>query len=127
MLSGKDKSNLGQLGERTAEAFLRRLGYHILARNYRCPLGELDLVVRDGGTLVFVEVRSHTGVAFGDPLESVTLRKQRQVAKAAMHYVMVHRLEAQAMRFDVIGLCWKHGTPSFSHVKSAFELPAKGW
>ncbi len=127
MLLGKDKRDLGRLGERTAEAFLRRLGYHILVRNYRCPRGELDLVVRDGATLVFVEVRSHTGIAFGDPLESVTLRKQRQIAKAALHYVMMHRLEEQAMRFDVIGLCWKDGIPSFSHVKAAFELPAKGW
>ncbi|MBI3250021.1 MAG: YraN family protein [Deltaproteobacteria bacterium] len=127
MRSGEAKRDLGRLGEQTAEAFLCAQRYRVIARNYRCRLGEIDLVVRDGPTLVFVEVRSQTGQAFGDPLESVTLRKQRQIAKAAVHYVVAHRLEEQPMRFDVIGIRWVEGHPHFSHVKAAFELPAKGW
>lgn len=127
MRTGEEKRDLGRLGEQMAEAFLCARQYRMIARNYRCPLGEIDLVVRDGPTLVFVEVRSQTGQAFGDPLESVTLRKQRQIAKAAAHYVMAHRLEEQPMRFDVIGIRWIDGMPHFSHVKAAFDLPAKWW
>ncbi|HXG19868.1 MAG TPA: YraN family protein [Methylomirabilota bacterium] len=123
-----EKRDLGQHGERAAERFLSARGYTIVARNYRCAWGEVDLIVRDREALVFVEVRTHTGSTFGDPLESVTRRKQRQIAKAAMHYVMRHHIKNEPLRFDVIGICWQDdGTPQLSHVKGAFELPGARW
>jgi putative endonuclease len=123
-----EKRDLGQHGERTAERFLSAHGCIIVARNYRCAWGEVDLIVRDCETLVFVEVRTHTGPVFGDPLESVTRRKQHQIVKAATHYVMQHHIDNQPMRFDVIGIRWQDdGTPQVSHVKGAFELPGARW
>ncbi len=124
MRTGVDKHDLGRLGEDLAERFLRARCCVIVARNYRCAYGEIDLVVEDHHTLVFVEVRSHTSPLFGDPLESVTLRKQRQIAKAASHYVLRHRIENRPLRFDVIGIQWRDGVPHLTHIPGAFEWPA---
>ena len=122
-----EKRNLGRQGEQAAEQFLRARGYVLVARNYRCSFGEIDLVVRDRDTLVFVEVRTQSGPTFGSPLESVTQRKQRQIAKAAQHYVVRHRIENQALRFDVIGISWNTATPEIVHVRGAFDLPSIRW
>jgi putative endonuclease len=123
MRTGKDKLDLGQQGERIAEEFLRERHYTVITRNYRCVLGEIDLIVQDRDTLVFVEVRSQTGSDFGDPLESVTRRKQRQIAKAALHYVTHQRVENRPLRFDVIGIRWDEEGPRVLHVKDAFDFP----
>jgi putative endonuclease len=117
------RRDLGQRSERVAETFLQGQHYAIIARNYRCALGEIDLIAQDRDTLVFVEVRSHTGERFGDPLESVTFRKQRQIAKAALDYVMRQRVANRPLRFDVIGIRWEGNTPQVSHVKNAFDCP----
>lgn len=114
---------LGRQGEQEAEQFLRAQGYAIVAKNYRSPLGEIDLVAIDRTTIVFVEVRTHTGSAFGDPLESVTLRKQRQIAKNALYYLSRHRLHERAARFDVIGIQWHGERAQLTHIKGAFDLP----
>jgi putative endonuclease len=127
MRTGMEKRDLGRHGEQAAEQFLRAQGYEIVARNYRCSYGEIDLVARDRDTLVFVEVRTQSGPMFGDPLESVTRRKQRQIAKAAWHYVVRHRVEDQPLRFDVIGISWNNAAPQIVHVKGAFELPGSRW
>ena len=124
MRTGMEKRDLGRQGELEAERFLLTQGYEILARNYRCLAGELDLVARDHDTLVFVEVRTQSGPTFGDPLESVTFRKQRQVIKVAMHYTTRYRLMHHPVRFDVIGINWAHAKPLITHVKGAFELPS---
>lgn len=124
MRTGREKRDLGRQGEQAAEQFLRAQGYVLLARNYRCAYGEIDLVVRDRDTLVFVEVRTQSGPTFGDPLESVTQRKQRQIAKAAMHYVVRQRVANHPLRFDVIGIVWNKLAPQIVHVKGAFELPS---
>lgn len=119
-----ERRDLGRQGEQMAEQFLRARGYVLVARNYRCAYGEIDLVVRDRDTLVFVEVRTQSGPTFGDPLESVTQRKQRQIVKAALHYVVRHRVENHPLRFDVIGISWNNAAPQIVHVKEAFELPS---
>lgn len=113
----------GQQGEQEAEKFLIAQRYGILAKNYRSPFGEIDLIALDRSTIVFVEVRTHTGEVFGDPLESVNLRKQRQVAKTALHYLSRHRLFDREARFDVIGIRWQEGKPYLTHIKGAFDLP----
>jgi putative endonuclease len=117
------RRDLGQRSERAAEAFLQGQRYTIIARNYRCAVGEIDLIAQDRDTLVFVEVRSHTGERFGDPLESVTLRKQRQIAKTALYYVMRQGMTNRPLRFDVIGICWEGDLPRVSHVQNAFDCP----
>jgi len=117
------RRELGQQGEREAERFLRAQGYTIIVKNYRSRFGEIDLVALDRQTIVFVEVRTHTGEVLGDPLESVNLRKQRQIAKTALDYLLRHRLHDRAARFDVIGIRWQGEAARLTHIREAFELP----
>ena len=116
----------GRHGEKAAEEFLCAQGYTILVRNYRVSFGEIDIIAMDRQTLVFVEVRTHSGDIFGDPLESVNLRKQRQIAKAALHYLSRNGSLEREARFDVVGICWEDGQARISHVKNAFESP-RSW
>jgi putative endonuclease len=123
MQAGKGRRELGQRGEQEAEEFLRTQHYAIVAKNYRSPFGEIDLIALDRHTLVFVEVRSQTGTTSGDPLESVNTRKQRQVAKTAQHYLSRYGLHDREARFDVIGIRWEEGKAQLTHIKGAFDLP----
>src|SRR5262245_54179927 len=98
------RGELGRRGESVAEAFLRARDYTIVARNYRCRAGEIDLVALDGPLLVFVEVRSRRGTMAGTPLESVDLRKQGQVVRAARYFLASRGWGERDARFDVIGV-----------------------
>lgn len=99
-----ERATVGARGERLALRFLRRRGYRLVARNFRCPEGELDLVVRRGTTLVIVEVRTVTQTFLGSPLESVTARKRARVARAARRWVELHRPSCGGIRFDLVGI-----------------------
>ena len=113
---------LGRAGEAAAEDYLRQLGYTVIARNYRCRSGEVDLVATDDTTLVFVEVKTRSGKTFGSPLEAVDARKQRRLAAAAQHFLVTQRCGGRLARFDVIGVLWRGGVPELEHVPNAFEL-----
>jgi putative endonuclease len=114
---------LGAEGERAAEKYLRRQKYTILERNYRCPLGEIDLIALDGKTVVFVEVKTRTGERHGSPLEAVDARKQRQIARVAQSFLLRHRLQNRDARFDVVGVSWDGTRPVCELVRNAFDLP----
>lgn len=102
---------------------MRRQRYVILARNYRCRFGEVDLIALDRGILVFVEVKSRQHDSAVSPFEVVNERKQRQIVRAAQHYVQRHRLESRVARFDVVGV-WRDGEAmACEHIKDAFVLP----
>jgi putative endonuclease len=119
---GDDRRILGEEGERAAEKHLRRYRYTILERNYRCPLGEIDLIALDGETVVFVEVKTRRGAGHGSPLEAVDARKQRQIARVAQSFLLRHRLQDRAARFDVVGV-WRDGAGIVCElVRNAFEL-----
>lgn len=105
-----------------AERFLRDLHYRIVARNFRCRAGEIDLVALDGPVLVFVEVRSRRGTTAGTPLESVDGRKQAQVARVARHFLAARGLSERDARFDVVGIRFDQDPPAVEHVQSAFEV-----
>ena len=105
-----------------AEEFLRTRRYTIVARNYRCRAGEIDLVALDGPVIVFVEVRSRSGAAFGTPLESVDARKQARVGRVAQQFLTTRRWHDRDARFDVIGIRFDAEPPSVEHVRGAFEL-----
>ena len=94
----------GRHGEDRATAILRRSGYSIVERNYRCPLGEIDIVARDGDALVFVEVRTRRDASRGNALETVRRGKQRRLGRVAAHYLMARRPTLIDCRFDVIGI-----------------------
>lgn len=100
---GARRQRLGRWGEDLAAGFLRQLGYEILEANYRCPLGEVDLIARDGAALVFIEVRTRRSLAAGRPEESVTPQKQRRLARVALHYLSRQTRET-ACRFDVLAI-----------------------
>jgi putative endonuclease len=95
---------LGKRGEDLACRELERRGYAIVARRFRVRSGELDIVARDGATLVFVEVKARAGRRFGDAAEAVTPLKQLRLARLAGEYLVRHRLPECACRFDVVSI-----------------------
>jgi putative endonuclease len=114
--------DIGVVGEEIAEKFLRRKGYKILARNYRIKGGEIDIVAKDGKTMVFVEVKTRRGEGFGLPQESVTRDKMRRIAKAAKLYLLSTGLgEGVLCRFDVVAVNLEDGV-SIEHIRDAFSL-----
>lgn len=103
-LPGEQRRQLARWGEEAAAAFLRARGYAILHARYRCPAGEVDLVCRDGQTLVFVEVKTQASPRAGDPEEAVTPGKLRRLRQAARHFLVEHRLGPVQCRFDVVAV-----------------------
>jgi len=91
----------GQAAEQTAADYLTARGLRLVERNWRCKGGEIDLVMRDGATLVFVEVRARGGMAFGGAAASITAAKQARVVLAARHYLAAKGLDVPC-RFDVV-------------------------
>lgn len=114
---------IGARGEDEAARFLEKKGYKVLERNFRCRYGEIDIVARDGKTVVFVEVKTRGSEAFGAPLSSVDARKQKKIALAAHFYIETNRLVDADLRFDAIGIEDREGKLTFEHVKDAFEAP----
>jgi putative endonuclease len=116
----------GTRSERAAARFLKRLGYRLVARNYTCPHGELDLVAVDGRCVVFVEVRSTGSDDTDRPALSVDDAKQRRLTTVALHFLKQHRLLNHPARFDVLALGWPAGRrePTVVHYRDAF--PAVG-
>ncbi len=110
----------GAWGEELALRFLTRRGYALVERNYRTRYGELDLIVRQGSTLVFVEVKMRRGTGFGDPLEAVTPRKQATIRSLAEQYLLDREPVFDSLRFDVVGIHVGKGAPRIRHVTDAF-------
>jgi putative endonuclease len=113
----------GTRSERAAARHLKKLGYRILARNFTCPLGELDLIALDGNTLVFVEVRSTEGDDLLRPAASVDARKQQRLTRLALFYLQKKKLLNHPARFDVLAVSWPAGRaePTMAHYPNAFE------
>ncbi len=112
----------GRLGESLAEKHLEGLGYTIIARNYRCSLGELDLVGRDGPCWVFVEVKTRRSTRCGVGAEAVTARKQERLIRLAQFFLSRHELGDAACRFDVVDVRLRQSeAPTIRHFRGAFE------
>lgn len=94
----------GARGESRAAQFLRDRGYRIVETNFRCKMGEIDIVARHGSTLVFVEVRTRSSARFGRASETVNAAKQRQIARVARFYLMSRRPRFDTCRFDVVDI-----------------------
>ncbi|MEM9057480.1 MAG: YraN family protein [Pseudomonadota bacterium] len=100
-----DRRAAGDQAEAAALDYLTQRGLKLIARNYRCRAGELDLVLSDGDTLVVAEVRYRQANAFGSAAQSVGPRKQQRLTRAAQHFLMRHpKLEDLPVRFDVVAL-----------------------
>jgi putative endonuclease len=118
----KERISLGRLGEDLARERLRGLGYRILKTNYRCRLGEIDLVARDGDVLVFVEIKTRRNEPLGQAKEAVTRRKQAQLSKVALAYMKSNNLWGSKARFDVVAIGLIDGRKEIEVIKDAFEL-----
>ncbi len=118
----KERLDLGRLGEDLALKKIRSLGYMFIARNYRCPLGEVDLVARDGDTLVFIEIKTRKGRSLGYAKESITKRKRRQLSKVALAYMKSHGVVDARSRFDVVAVHIRGGITEIEVVRNAFDL-----
>ena len=117
-IKGKNQIK-GNSGEKTAEKFLKKKGYEILERNYKTLLGEIDLIVVDKDTLVFVEVKSRTGTAYGQPCEAVTYFKRGNINRVAAQYLARHNYRDVPCRFDVIEVYLTEGR--VEHIENAFD------
>ena len=121
MISGNKKT--GQHGEDLAVDFLTKNGYHILEKNFRTKLGEIDIIAQDQDTISFVEVKSRTDALFGSPLEAITPFKRKKLSRAALVFLKQHRLFEAKARFDIVTIeADESGSHNVHLLKNAFEL-----
>jgi putative endonuclease len=115
----------GESGEQEACAWLLAHGFEILARNFRCRSGEVDVIARDGETVVFVEVKERHGASHGKGHEAVTFGKRRRLVRAARIYASSHGLSEQPLRFDVISIDHGHEGRKVRHDRGAFDVDGR--
>jgi putative endonuclease len=115
------RTTLGKSGEDLACRELERRGYAIVARRYRVRGGELDVIARDGPTLVFIEVKTRAGRMFGDAAEAVTPLKQMRMTRLAEEYLVRHHLSGCPCRFDVVSIHVGAGAPAIEVIRGAFD------
>lgn len=121
-----DRTQIGRKGERLAKRFLKRKGYRILAKNYTCPAGEMDLIALDGRTVAFVEVKTRRGCDQADPEDTITAAKRRKLYQVARHWLAQRRADAYGCRFDVVAVTLDEGAkPFIRHTPDAFEPPQR--
>lgn len=116
----KEKKNqraVGTVYEKMAGEYLKRKGYEIVEYNFRCRFGEIDIIARDGEYLVFCEVKYRSQKRTGHPLEAVDTRKQRNISKCAMYYLMRKQIWNVPCRFDVVSIEGE----VLTLIKNAFE------
>jgi putative endonuclease len=118
----RQRLELGKEGEDLALKKVESLGYTCIARNYRCSLGELDLVARDGDSLVFIEIKTRKGKSLDYAKEAVHARKQRQMSKVALAYMKKHRCEDVRARFDVVVIHQQGLDREIEVIRNAFDL-----
>ena len=114
-----DHNDLGKIGEDLAVAYLTDKGYKILERNWRNVHKEIDIIAKDGETLVVVEVKTRQNDGFGEPDMAVTRQKQMRLVYAANAYVFRNRLDID-IRFDIISIVFNNGNPKIDHIEDAF-------
>lgn len=111
---------MGRDGEDIAVAHLESQGWQIIERNWRCPSGELDIIAWDAaaGAIVFVEVKSRSSVAFGEPVEAITWRKLAKLRELSILWLRVHRPRVREIRLDAIGVLKpRSGEPELTHLR----------
>jgi putative endonuclease len=118
----RERLDLGRWGEDLALKKVKKLGYRCIARNYRCPLGEVDLIARDGDTLVFIEIKTRRGRSLEYAKEAVNQRKRRQLSKVALAYMKANGFEDASARFDVVVINLNGGKQEIEVVRNAFDV-----
>ena len=118
----KQRQDLGALGEDLALKEITRLGYKCIARNYRCPLGEIDLIAKERDSLVFIEIKTRKGRSTGYAKEAITPRKRRQLSKVALAYMKSNNCSDAKSRFDVVAISLTRGKEEIEVIRNAFDL-----
>jgi putative endonuclease len=118
----RERLDLGKWGEDLALKKVKKLGYTCLVRNYRCPLGEVDLIARDGDSLVFIEIKTRRGRSLEYAKEAVNQRKRRQLSKVALAYMKANGCADARARFDVVVINLDGGEQEIEVVRNAFDL-----
>ena len=120
-MAAENKRKTGREKEELAEEYLRQQGYEILDMNFYGRFGEIDIIARDGETLVFAEVKYRKSERFGNSLEAVDTRKQKKICQTALYYLARHHIaDSVPCRFDVTGITGE----DITHIKNAFEFQA---
>lgn len=119
------RQQFGKESEAIAVKHLRKNGYRILEKNYRTKLGEIDIIAKDGRTLVFVEVKARKNRHYGNPKAAVTFKKQYKISKTALCYLKSTRQTNAKARFDVVTIYLQDSNPEVEIIKNAFDLAYK--
>ncbi len=117
-----NKTETGKLAERAVQKYLKKSGYKIICSNFRCPIGEIDIIFRKGNDIIFGEVRSITNPNFMQAEESITNSKIKKIVKVAEFYIKTKKLANKNFQFDVFGVyIGEDSKVEINHIKSAFE------
>ncbi len=116
-----DKDELGRLGEERAAAFLAAAGYRVIARNWRCDQGEIDLIVERDGEVAFVEVKTRSGTRFGHPFEAITAAKLARLRRLAAAWCDQAKTRPARIRIDAVAVIQRPGAdPVVEHLPGVF-------
>jgi len=118
----KDRRELGRMGEELALKEIKSRGYKCITRNYRCALGEVDLIAKHEDTLVFIEIKTRRGRTLGYAKEAINRRKKRQLSKVALQYLKAKNCNDVKSRFDVVAISLGAGGKQIEVIQNAFDL-----
>jgi len=121
-MSKLKKDNIGKEGEKIAVSYLKEIGYLIRETNYRCALGEIDIVAREKNEIVFIEVKTRKSQASGYPEQAVDYRKQKKMSQLALMYLQKNRLADVCARFDVVAITMLPQGNEIVLIKNAFDF-----
>jgi putative endonuclease len=116
------RQEFGKESESLAVRHLKKKGYKILEQNYRNKIGEIDIIAKEKGVLVFVEVKARKTLFYGNPKWAVTHKKQRKISMVALYYLKATKQTDVKARFDVVALSLAEDNPRIEIIKNAFEL-----
>ena len=119
------RQEFGEIGERVAERWLRQRGWRVLQRRFRNGHRDIDLVAEKDGLVAFVEVKARRDLEFGDPVEAVHWRKQRELARSGAVWIDRHGRPNESYRFDVIGVLMEGKSVRIKHIENAFSPRSK--
>ena len=114
------KKRIGKHGEDVAVRYLKRKGYKIVERNFSCRLGEIDIIARNAGDIVFVEVRSGSNRRICDPSESIGNKKIRRLHILALEWLRTHPFEERGIRFEAVCIIFENGETGINHIEDIF-------
>lgn len=116
--------NTGKEGEKLAEAYLKKNGYHIIEKNYRCAIGEIDIIAKEKNELVFLEVKTRKSEDLGFPEQSVGIKKQKKMSQLALWYLQDKKMNGIISRFDVLAITMHSNDNEIKLIKNAFDFIA---